>query len=246
MIDDELIVAYVEGQLPNTKRQAFENLMQQDQLLKQKVLQYNRAYKILVADRRIQLLQTIQQLANKEKEGLKWPKRLRKWSLGILKQSSKKNDTVWQIVLQQFTPYPAGLSLKGVNEPEGKSPFYQAITHYNQGNYSMVISLLEALPNNTGIDTLMVNFYLGNAYLANQQPIQAIQTFSNLLFQNPKLSHAISNASEWYLALAYLGSEQQTKAIQLLQHIADYSEDIFYQKKATETLMQYKNSNIKQ
>ncbi|MGV3639498.1 MAG: hypothetical protein ACO1NZ_03195 [Adhaeribacter sp.] len=110
----------------------------------------------------------------------------------------------------------------------------EAARAYNDKNYLRSIQLfkivLEKGPDEEAL------FYLGNAYLSANMPLDAIQTFEAYLrdFEEYKFE------AQWYLALSYLRTGKNQKAQNLLQDLSrTQAPDNAYQEKARELLDRY-------
>jgi tetratricopeptide (TPR) repeat protein len=100
----------------------------------------------------------------------------------------------------------------------------EARKNYQQGNYSLAVRILEEAETylmNDGKkqDTaeLANQFYQGNAYLALNQPKEAISCF---LFTLEDHSGLYREESEWYLGLSYLKVKKVNEARRMLEKIA--------------------------
>ena len=111
-----------------------------------------------------------------------------------------------------FTP-DAGLpTVMGSND---NYAFYEAMVDYKQGNYKLAIAKWEQLnANQSKKDTL--NYYLGMAYLAEENLVSATKNFKASLQTD---SEALKDKSHFYLGLCYLKE-------------GDYEKSVFYLKKS--------------
>lgn len=91
--------------------------------------------------------------------------------------------------------------------------FYRAMVAYKQGDYSFAIESWEKLrPGDMASDTL--EYFLGSAYLANDQPDKGIQYFERVL---EKESPAFRDEAAFYLGLALLKKDAAQQARKYLE-----------------------------
>jgi tetratricopeptide (TPR) repeat protein len=111
----------------------------------------------------------------------------------------------------------------------------EAAMAYNERNYRKSIQLFKIVLEKEKDEEAL--FYLGNAYLSANMPLEAINTFESYLstFDNYK------NEAKWYLALSYLKAGKDQKARNLLKELATQGEspENPYRDKAREILSNY-------
>ena len=117
-----------------------------------------------------------------------------------------------ELVAEYFVPYDDVIS---VREGETDSELLMAaMESYTAGKWTEAISLFQScLEKNP--DNLDATFYLGIAYLANQDPTQA----ANVLERIRTGDHRYHDHVLWYLALAKIASNHITEARAILRDI---------------------------
>lgn len=103
-----------------------------------------------------------------------------------------------------------------------------AFAAYDQQHYGTSIRLFRTILRQQKNE--LVSFYLGVAYLGNQQPQASIASLENYLEHYRELAPE----ARWYLSLAYLQLRQAEKARPLLQELSRSDND--YQSQAIEVL----------
>ena len=137
-----------------------------------------------------------------------------------------------KLFAQNFTPYIlASNNLRGADSDSVKQLYKKVTLAYRQGSFEeasgLFLSLLKDNPDNQNLA-----FYLGNCYLALDEPQQAIKAFKKILTSSEQ--NEFTSRSQWYLALAYLKNEDLNKAKDELQSIIEYDG---YQKDKAEELL---------
>ncbi|MEL6557532.1 MAG: tetratricopeptide repeat protein [Bacteroidota bacterium] len=126
------------------------------------------------------------------------------WKFGI-------QDSSEDLYASYYQPYPDILTSRGA----GETLMSEALYSYESGNYDLAIDKLNQVLADDQ-DNSELRFYLGQAYLANSDAINAQAVFKALI--NEK-NFALSDASQWYLALAYLKTGDTIAAKEMLQQI---------------------------
>jgi tetratricopeptide (TPR) repeat protein len=91
--------------------------------------------------------------------------------------------------------------------------FNHAMVDYKAGNYSKAIASWEDLRKQSpASDTL--NYFLGAAWLANDNAGESIAFFEKVVSQNES---AFKEDAVWYLALAHISMNSKEKAVSLLE-----------------------------
>ncbi len=116
------------------------------------------------------------------------------------------------LVAAYFVPYGDVISVReGENDSE---LLMAAMESYSAGKWAEAISLFHAsLEKNP--DNPDAAFYLGIAYLANQDPVQA----ANVLERLRNGDHPYNDHVMWYLALAKIASDDIVEAKEILREI---------------------------
>jgi tetratricopeptide (TPR) repeat protein len=111
----------------------------------------------------------------------------------------------------------------------------EAAMAYNERNYRKSIQLFKIVLEKEKDEEAL--FYLGNAYLSSNMPLEAINTFEAYLseYENYKTE------AKWYLSLSYLKAGKDQKARKLLKELAAERESPAnpYRDKANEILSSY-------
>jgi tetratricopeptide (TPR) repeat protein len=110
----------------------------------------------------------------------------------------------------------------------------EAAMAYNERNYARSIQLFKIVLEKEKDEEAL--FYLGNAYLSANMPLEAISTFEAYLkdFEDYKTE------AKWYLSLSYLKAGKDQKARKLLEELTeDRSPENPYRDKAAEILSRY-------
>ena len=110
----------------------------------------------------------------------------------------QKTDT-YTLFESNFTPYPSEI-VRGKNSANG-------FTSYSNRDYNKAISAFQKDNSESS------KFYLGNSFLAINEPNKAIAAFNNYSGQKYKL------ASQWYLALAHLQNDNISEAKIILSQL---------------------------
>jgi tetratricopeptide (TPR) repeat protein len=107
----------------------------------------------------------------------------------------------------------------------------EASMAYNERNYRKSIQLFKIVLEKEKDEEAL--FYLGNAYLSANMPLEAISTFEAYL----KDFSEYKTEAKWYLSLSYLKAGKDQKARDLLNELAGMKEpDNPYKDKASEIL----------
>ncbi len=121
-------------------------------------------------------------------------------------------DQTKELYAQYYEPFP----VEDVSRGEDDNALQDVMKSYSNGDYSIVISKLEELPNTIKKD--LIHLYLGNSYLNTNQEEKAIGQFESI----QKNSQYYENA-RWYLALTYLKWGNPKKIKPILQEIIEYN-----------------------
>lgn len=113
---------------------------------------------------------------------------------------------------------------------ESLNAVQQAYLSYQNFNYSNAIENFETAKKELGKNDAKFLFYLGNAYLANNQPQKAIDTFDELLSLDGNLNKEYVSKAKWYQALSYLKNEELEKAKSIFEDLSNNSTDSYKEK----------------
>lgn len=143
----------------------------------------------------------------------------------VVNRAGNGDDRLFQ---EYFTPYPVLAGTTRSADSPNATPLQTAVSKYAAGDYAESIRLFTAIP---GIEKdEMTLFYLGNAYLGNNEAGLAEEVFRKYLANY----HRLAPESKWYLCLALLKQEKKEAAKRALRELA--SEDNSYGKKAASLL----------
>jgi len=134
-----------------------------------------------------------------------------------------------QLFAQHFQPYD-NITSQRSGDPDAEL-LNEAMAVYDAGSYDQAIDrLVNYLQSNPGDPTAA--FYLGEAYLANDQPEKAEAQYIGLMQQR---THVFGETAEWHLALSYLKQKRSLKLEEVLRSITEEKDHTYYQE-ATELL----------
>lgn len=113
-----------------------------------------------------------------------------------------------------FTPDPGLPTVMGNSD---NYDFYEAMVDYKQGNYETALQKWEnLLPQKMDNDTL--NYFLGSAYLANDEPSKAIPYFDHVLGNTQP---AFQSEAAYYKGLAHLKNNEVEAALKSLEQTSN-------------------------
>ncbi len=248
---DELIEQYLQGELRGEELAQFEEKVSSDEQLKKEVaLQRAIIKNIKIAGRQDwagkleKIHQDMVTPVEKEKSVVRTLAPVRKiaWKKYFLAAASvllvilsavfvfKKKSGLdsKEILLAYYQPFADIQQTTRSTPPDSVSEKGAAFKAYNDHNYVESIRLFKNIVDKKK-DELSL-FYLGNAYLANDQAAEAEGIFKNYLAEFKEFRAE----SEWYLSFSYLKQGKEKEAIALLETIANEGND--FSKKAKEIL----------
>ncbi len=236
----EKIEAYLQEQLTPEERERFEASMAQNKELATEVALQKKLIQSIETESVRQLLEQIHaDNFGKETTIVSIHRRRFFPYLAVAASLSLLLIGWWYVTSQQsslanlysayFTPatgLPTTLSYTA------NTQFAEGMVSYKLGDYTEAREwwqpLLEANPTN---DTL--NFYMGVAFLAEEQADLAIENLSKVVEHT---SSVYSDDAQWYLALAYLRNKQKAEAKEILSSLAE--KESLYRKQSQEILSQ--------
>ena len=113
-----------------------------------------------------------------------------------------------------FTPDPGLPTVMGNSD---NYDFYEAMVDYKQGNYKTALQKWEnLLPQKSDNDT--INYFLGTAYLANDEPSKAIPYFDRVL---GSAQPSFQSEAAYYKGLAHLKNNEVEEALKSLERTSD-------------------------
>ncbi len=135
-------------------------------------------------------------------------------SLGIYMYTSYWSNSPEQLFASYYEKYPNTVFPINRSNNQEETPELLAFEAYESDNHNKTVELLEELSSQQ--DHAYIHFYLGHAYLENNQANKAIQEFKNVITKGQDFL----NESRWYLALAFLKNDELSKAREILKIIS--------------------------
>ncbi|MEM6347070.1 MAG: tetratricopeptide repeat protein [Bacteroidota bacterium] len=135
------------------------------------------------------------------------------WGIGHF----QANNNYQSLAMAQFEPYPSLIKLRGQEETkQDSSRLRSGLLLYESSDYEAAKLLFLDIEN--ADLALKAQFYLGNIYLAQNQPQAAIEVLEKVIDSGDPL---LLVQSRWYLALAYLQKpESKEQGIAFLEEVA--------------------------
>ncbi len=235
----DLVEDYLMGNLEGTVKSDFEKLLTEDEELQE----YMEEFKLIFEGARFSGRKDLfNQLKEIEKNREDKPTKVVKFrslyygiAASILLLISTyfafnyiSQDPPSVVAESYFEPYPA---LYGAATRSSETEYTQlelGMQLYEVARYEESIEILESVVDPEKQE--MINFYLGNAYLAIDDYSKSETIFKELINTGKIFSHD----AKWYLAITYLKENETDKAISLLKDLTSYEND--YAKKAKKML----------
>lgn len=234
--DLELIEKYLHGKLDAPELESFENRLKADQTFAEEVNDYKGIIVGIDEYGRDRFSATV---AGWEQE-VKGPSKKKEGkvvsfknylamaaSLALLLISgyflffNQSNES--RLFAQYFQPYENITSAR--SDDQGAQLLQDGMSAYDIKDYDQaIVPLKNYLQSNQADPTTL--FYLGEAYLANDQPEQAESQYLKLLQQE---NHVFTETAQWHLALSYLKQKENPKLEQLLKSITAQADHTYYQ-----------------
>ncbi|WP_020530458.1 tetratricopeptide repeat protein [Flexithrix dorotheae] len=123
--------------------------------------------------------------------------------------------------------------VRGSESEKVEDQIQKAYNAYSLGQYETSINSFRELLSKAEDDKL--KFYLGNAYLANNQPEESINIFKELLENNPG---EFETRTKWYLGISFLKNGEIDEAKVVFMDLAKNGGDS-YQEKAEKLLKEF-------
>lgn len=223
--DIVLIEQYLEGNLDDSDKQAFEDRLSKDDNLNELLDEYA----VLIAgvkfsgrDHMMARFKDIEdEIAEDKKVVPMRPARNNTWYyvaaavallcavFFLLRPTNQLNSS--ELALAYFEPYPATIGAASRSTEESQAQIDLAMQRYQSGQYDQSIDVLKNIEDG---NPEVNQFYLANAYQANSEYLKAIDVYKELI-ENGEIF--IEQAS-WNLALCYLSLDKKEEAIQLLKN----------------------------
>lgn len=120
-------------------------------------------------------------------------------------------ESAENLYISYYEPYPDILTSRG----SGEKLLNEGLYSYESGDYKESIGYLKNYLV-TNKEHKEVLFYLGQAYLANDEPVNALRIFKDLEQEN---KFTLKEANQWYLALTHLKLKDTSSVNETLQQI---------------------------
>jgi tetratricopeptide (TPR) repeat protein len=221
--DLDIVDRYLEGNLSERERTAFEERLLQDEMLRQEVSEIKLIRGGIIRLARATSLKKLQDLEGtlppvKTNKTIHWTNIWLQVAAGISLLAVcayllwPRTQEPTQIFAEHFEPYPNIImpTVRGVVENDSTVKA-QAFRAYDQQDYVLAIQLFEKL----SVQDEAVLLYLGNSYLASGQPEKALLLFEKVLNNY----EVFDEQAEWYVAVTYLKLEEREKAREALQKV---------------------------
>ena len=219
---DELLIKYFQNTLAAEEEVIFNSLLKDDNEFKQQ----------FEFEKDVQLI-----IKNKEQDGLKTklldyesqrPQPVNKkpsiWSpiriaasiavllaAGWMVYNLRFNTSPEELYASNYEPYPNTVYVITRDDTVDNSLERKAFSAYEANNIMKAIDYFQDLRQNSGLD--YVDFYLAQAYLANNEIKKAVPLFEKVVANNTDFK----SEALWYAALGNLKSGQESKATQQLE-----------------------------
>jgi len=238
--DDITLQRYLDDDMSEQERKTFEKNIEENETLKNEVA----TYKTLAAGIAYQgkkaaweKVQALEKQAEQRPTPVKPMGKNRLWyaiaaSVALLITAYfiffHTGSEPEELFAEYFEPYPALAYAPNRNDTVAENLKEQAFGAYSNENYDEAINLFQQILEKE--DEPVVWFYLGNAYLAGNQPENAIQAFNKTLENNTD----VTNQSQWFLALSYLANNNPDRAVDVLEQLSNTNST--YKNKAEQLL----------
>lgn len=211
---NELIEAYLKGELSETNTKEFEILMEKDHRLKTEVDQFKQLFDGFERLREREQLKKYFKKWDAKIDRKKKPKNWIYSAVAILmlaccfyfNSSSKDNNALFAAYYQ---PYPNVIKPITRGGTKSDSQIDKMMFLYESQQYNTLIPMLKSKNENA-----QWNFYLGIAYLASDDTNEALKCFHRI-----KKGDNFYHQKLWYTALSYLKIDQEEDCIALLKEI---------------------------
>ena len=241
---------YLKNRLSDQERQAFEKQFQQDPALRQEVADHQTLMEVSTNTEALEFKKTLSQIQSQYEAAQDMD------TTKTLVKRQRQGYALYGVAAALAVLVGVGVYLyfqaASVSYPHLLKEFYEPYTHtrvlrgadtqaaallreYHQGHYPQIVERLEAVVDTTS--NTQWHLYLANAYIALQQPVQAVKTIENIEEEDPYFEYA-----QWYQALAWVQVENKAKALATLQRLIDY--DGIFKEKAQQ--LQKKLNKVKE
>ncbi|MDF9794976.1 tetratricopeptide (TPR) repeat protein [Catalinimonas alkaloidigena] len=227
-IDDSTIQRYLDDDMSGVEKAEFEAALSSNIELQRVVAEYRNLSEGILFQKRRAMWSKIQDMeAEAERTSLQNNRtNLTNWLpwsiaaaialliVGGILLWNEQQPTSQELFADNFSPYPALAYAPDRSDTLTESLKEQAYRAYSNENYSQAVSFFEQMIAEEN-DTLTW-FYLGNAYLENDEPPKAINALNKFLEYDTELK----TQAQWYLGLAYLSAGDTEKAKGVLDQLS--------------------------
>ena len=234
---NEKIKKYLKGMMSEDDLLEFEKQIKSDKELKNRVEEERTG---LTFDRLERYLYLTKQIESYQKmTKFKWIMKLAIAAsiilLGLIGSYVHiSSNYTYQVIAKKLfeKPYNISSNLMGVNKNSSEKVIDEALEFYKKKDFENVIKKLHTTSNDA-YNYELIQFLLGNSYLASDKPLLALEAFQNVTKtsdqDNPNpLRHAV----KWYEGLAHLANGNINEAEFIFIDISKNSKSTFYKEKA--------------
>lgn len=239
----DLLVRYIDGDLPPQEKAALEERLRTDGSLQEQLTLLRAAVQALKQFGTSQKVQSIHSEMMKELKGgqkakvISFNKGMR-YVLAVAASVVVLFIGVKLYTASQLSPeklYDQSFVDFNVSTSRGSNENLSTVeTHYQQKAYDAVISDLRST-NLSAKDSLLV----GLAYLHQNRPAQAIGFFNHLAYS----ANDFQQDAEFYLSLSYLKNKEYNKALPLMEKISANASHLYHGQLTDETIEKVKKLN---
>ena len=219
--NEDLIDKYLNNTLTKDEEVQLKTLVEQDEDLRDKLMQQKRVITAVRAHDRAKLKEQLKGISAQQPEKVSNKPSIILWlssaaaifliiSIGYIFHSQNRP------ISQQFSAYYEVFPTHSIQRGSTKE-LEDALKLYNEGNFAEAATALEKLKNDQAPD--LYHIYLGNSYIQTGELDKAITIFKSLLVHNQDV--IVQQHARWYLALTYLKQDNKSMLNQELQKIID-------------------------
>lgn len=225
----EMIPAYLDGELEGAEKQAFEDAMKRDDLLRKEVQLHQEVDAALSETDVINLRTKLHRAHDRMERGDEETRILRMrprraigavaavaalliasaWVFTLLNQPSMSPDEIYAMYYQ---PDDAVMVMRSGEQSGEGDQLAEALRRYEQADYEGALQLFKE-----DKSSLMVHFYSGLAYMEIEMFHEAIRSFQTILDDQQNL---FMEQAQWYQGLCYIKIGQPEKARVVFKELA--------------------------
>ena len=219
---DELILKYFQGTLAADEELVFNSLLKDDPEFKQQFEFEKDVQAVIKSKEQDSLKKKLQDYENQRP--LPVTKKRSSWSplriaasiailltAGFLLYNLGLSSSPEELYASNYEPYPNTVYAITRDNTEDNSLERKAFGAYEANDIETAIRYFQDLRQNSGLD--YVDFYLAQAYLANNDIQKAVPLFEKVVADNTDFK----SEALWYAALGNLKTGQESKATQQLE-----------------------------